>query len=36
MSSDDDNLEVTGYNLVCAENPTNTERGGACIYYHNP
>ena len=31
----DDNLELPGYNLVRADNPTNTKRGGVCIYYHN-
>ena len=30
ISSDDDNLEEPGYNLVRADNPTNTERGGNC------
>ena len=35
ISSDDDNLELPGYSLVCADNPTNTKRGGVCIYYHN-
>ena len=32
---DDENLELPGYNLVRADNPTNTKRGGVCIYYHN-
>ena len=32
IPSDDDNPE---YNLVRADNPTNTKRGGVCIYYHN-
>ena len=35
ISSDNDNLELPGYNLVRADNPTYTERGGVCIYYHN-
>ena len=35
IPSDDDNLELSGYNLVRADNPTNTKRGGICIYYHN-
>ena len=35
ISSDDDNLELLGYNLVRADSPTNTKRGGVCIYYHN-
>ena len=33
--SDNDNLELPGYNLVRADNPSNTKRGGVCIYYHN-
>ena len=32
---DDENLELPGYNLVRTDNPTNTKRGGVCIYYHN-
>ena len=28
------NLELPGYNLVRAYNPTNTKRGSFCIYYH--
>ena len=35
IPSNDENLELPGYNLVCADNPTNTKRGGACIYYHS-
>ena len=35
IPSDDDNLELPGYNLVRADNQTNTKRGGVCIYYHN-
>ena len=35
ISSDNDNLELPGYNLVRADNPTNTKRGGVCIYFHN-
>ena len=35
ISSDNDNLELPGYNLVRADNPTNTKRGGVCICYHN-
>lgn len=31
VSSDDVNLEVPGYNLVCPDNITNTKRGGFCI-----
>ena len=35
ISSGNDNLELPAYNLVRADNPTNTKRGGVCIYYHN-
>ena len=28
-------MELPAYNLVRADNPTNTKRGGVCIYYHN-
>ena len=26
-------LEIDGYNLICADYPNNTKRGGVCIYY---
>ena len=29
---DDDNLDISGYNLVCFDHP-NSKRGGICIYY---
>ena len=35
ISSENDNLELPGYNLVRADQPTTTKRGGVCIYYHN-
>ena len=35
ISSSDDNLEIPGYTLVCADNPNNTKKGGVCIYYLN-
>ena len=35
ISNDDDSLKVLGYNLFRADHPSNTERGGACIYYRN-
>ena len=35
IPSDSDNLELPGYNFVRTDNPTNTKRGGFCIYYHN-
>ena len=28
-------MKLPGYKLVRADNPTNTKRAGACIYYHN-
>ena len=27
-------MELLGYNLIRADNSTNTKRGGVCIYYH--
>ena len=33
VASDDENLEVTGYNLVRSDHPANTKRGGVCLYY---
>ena len=30
---DNDNLEIEGYDIARAGNPTNTKRGGVCIYY---
>ena len=35
FSNDDDSLEVPGYNLFRADHPSNTKRGGVCIYYRN-
>ena len=32
-SNDDDSLEVSSYNLFRADHPSNTKRGGVCIYY---
>ena len=31
-SDDDDNLKIAGYNLIRADHPANTKRGGVCIY----
>ena len=31
--SDDENLEIAGYNLVREDNSTNSKRGGVCVYY---
>ena len=33
VASDDENLEITGYNVVRSDHPANTKRGGVCIYY---
>ena len=30
---DDDNLDIEGYDIARADHPTNTKRGGVCIYY---
>ena len=29
------NLDIDGYNLVRSDHPSNTKRGGVCIYYKN-
>ena len=34
--SDDGNLEVLGYNLIRSDHPSNSKRGGVCIYYNHP
>ena len=31
--SDDKNLEIAGYNLVRENHPSNSKRGGVCVYY---
>ena len=33
--SDDDTLNISGYNLVRADHAFNRKRGGVCIYYKN-
>ena len=35
LYTDDDQLAFPGYNLIRADNPNNTKRGGVCIYYRN-
>ena len=35
ISNDDDNLEIPGYELYRGDHPSNTKRGGVCIYYRN-
>ena len=31
----DDNLKISGYTLVRSDHPSNTKRGGVCLYYKN-
>ena len=31
--SDDNNLEIPGYNLVREDHPSNGKHGGVCVYY---
>ena len=33
FESDDKNLMLEGYDLIRFDNPSNTKRGGVCIYY---
>ena len=33
IPSDDENLEIPGYNLVREDHPSNSKRGGVCVYY---
>ena len=33
ISTDDKNLEIPGYYLLCADHPSNNKRGGVCIFY---
>ena len=32
---DDDNLEIAGDDIACADHVSNTDRVGVCIYYKN-
>ena len=32
---DNDNLVISGYNLIRSDHPSNTKRGGVCLYYKN-
>ena len=34
-SSDDDNLAISGYNLIRSDHPSNNKRSDACMYYKN-
>ena len=33
IPSDDKNLEIAGYNLVRKDHPSNSKRGGVCVYH---
>ena len=33
VQSDDRDISINGYNLIRADHPSNSRRGGACIYY---
>ena len=32
---DDDNLKIEGYNIVRSDHPSNSRRGGVCMYYNH-
>ena len=34
-TSDDDDLAISGYNVIRSDHPSNNKRGGLCIYYRN-
>ena len=33
---DDENLAITGYNLLRPDHACNSKRGGVCVYYESP
>ena len=35
VSKDDNGLSIEGYSLIRADHPSNTKRGGVCIYYND-
>ena len=35
LPTDDKNLEIPGYDLIRADHPSNSKRGGVCVYYRN-
>ena len=35
LPTDDKNLEIPGYGLIRADHPSNSKRGGVCVYYRN-
>ena len=34
-SPDDSNLEISCYNLIWSDHPSNNKQGGICIYYNH-
>ena len=35
ISCDENNLQLPGFDLIRADRPSDTNRGGVCIYYRN-
>ena len=35
ITEDDENLQVSGYDLIRSDHPSNSKRGGIAIYYKN-
>ena len=35
ITTNNDNLDIDGYNLLRSDHPSNTKRGGVCIYHKN-
>ena len=33
IENDDDRISIPGYKLLRADDPSNTKKGGACMYY---
>ena len=33
VHTDDRDILINGYNIICADHPSNNKRGGVCIYY---
>ena len=33
MRTDDRDILINGYNIICADHPSNNKRGGVCIYH---
>ena len=34
VQSDDRDISINGYKLIRADHPSNSKRGGVCIFYH--